>query len=93
MQAHVPQLVMRRNNKAKKISPHLLPLPQDAVQQYRLNGGRITDPDQNSTDPLLNSVSKINIRFQSLILLKNILHLILFFIMWLMVIKLFLLLL
>jgi len=59
---HVPERVMRVNNRVKRISPHLLPQPQHAVQQYRLNGGQITDPDQNITDPLLNAATKISIR-------------------------------
>lgn len=65
MRAHVPVQVMRANNKAKKITPHILPRPQYAAQQYRANGGSITDPDENITDPLCNDTTKIDRRFQS----------------------------
>lgn len=65
MHAHIPERLMRNNNRAKKISPHFLPQPQEAANDYRLNGGTITDPDQNITDPLCNTSDKIEIRHQS----------------------------
>lgn len=67
MQAHVPERLMRKSNMAKKISPHILPLPQQAANEYRLNGGTITDPDQDVTDPLFNNSEKIEIRHRSFI--------------------------
>jgi hypothetical protein len=65
VKAHIPERAMKANNKAKKINPHLLPHPQSAVQQYRSNGGQITDPDQSIIDPLLNAPNKLDIRLQS----------------------------
>lgn len=65
MGPHIPLRVMRCMNKAKKISSHILPQPEEAVAQYRFNGGRITDPEQNIRDPLHGDITRINIRSQS----------------------------
>lgn len=67
MGAHIPYRVMRNENKAPKISPDLLPKPEDAAEQYRVNGGQITDPEQNVRDPLHGDTTKINMRSQSFI--------------------------
>ena len=40
----VPNVLITRNNKVKKISVSLLPSPETAVQLYHQNGGRISDP-------------------------------------------------
>lgn len=64
MGAHVPYQLMRRCNKATMIDPCLIPSPVQAVHMYRLNSGRITDPDDFS-DPLFNDPVKIELRFQS----------------------------
>lgn len=42
----------------------MIPQPDQAVTDYRLNGGRITDPEQDIKDPLFNSSDKMDIRFQ-----------------------------
>lgn len=65
MKAHVPVQVMKKTSKAKMINPNLLPQPQDAVHQYRLNGGSITDPDLSITDPLCTLYSKRDIRLRT----------------------------
>ena len=65
MKAHVPVQLMRRNSKAKILDNGILPGPDDAVRQYRLNGGSITDPEQSIRDPLCTDTVKMNIHFQS----------------------------
>lgn len=69
MGAHIPQRVMKMNNKAQKVGSHL-PRPEDAVEQYRLNGGHITDPEQNILDPLRDNPIRISLNH----LLENIHH-------------------
>ncbi len=65
MQAHIPIDLMRKGNKAAEISLHQIPSPQQAVESYRRNGGRITDPGQEVQDPLFNVTKKCEIRFQA----------------------------
>lgn len=64
MGTHIPLRVMRNTTKARKIDCQLLPSPGDAAAQYRLNGGHITDPEQNVTDPLHDDSIKLTIRAQ-----------------------------
>ena len=65
MKAHIPVQVMKNNSKARMINPNLLLPPQDAVHQYRLNGGSITDPELSITDPLCDLASRRDIRLRS----------------------------
>ena len=65
MPSHIPYHVMRRNNRATVVDASLIPCPQEAVNQYRLNGGRITDPEYDIQDPLFNDPLKSDIRFRS----------------------------
>lgn len=65
MQAHIPVQLMRMGNKAPQISLHQIPSPQHAIESYRINGGRITDPDQEVQDPLFNNTEKCELRFQA----------------------------
>jgi hypothetical protein len=62
MPAHVPERLMRMGNKATVIDPVLLPHPQHAVDQYRRNGGRISDPEQDIKDPLFDDPLKSGLR-------------------------------
>lgn len=64
MRAHVPVQLMRTNCKTKLLDLVNLPSPEDAVRQYRLNGGSITEPAQSIRDPLCDSFAK-NLRLQS----------------------------
>ena len=43
---------MGRNNRARQISPGLLPDPDLAVEMYRNHGGTLTDPAPYGNDPL-----------------------------------------
>ena len=65
MPAHIPVQVMRVNNKASVINPDLILHPQQAIDQYRLKGGSITDPEQHIQDPLFDDPSKMDIRLVS----------------------------
>ena len=76
MAAHIPYELMEVGNKATKIDSHLIPQPDQAASDYRQNGGRITDPQDSSNDPLFNDPIKKDISH----LLKGFLHLKLFFI-------------
>lgn len=62
MGPHVPYRLMKMCNKATKIDACLIPQPDQAVSDYRQNGGSITDPEHNIDDPL--SMKK-DIRFRS----------------------------
>lgn len=63
MNAHIPYRLMQKCNKAVKIDQHLIS-SDDAMYMYRMNGGRITDPDDIS-DPLYGSSEKRELRLQS----------------------------
>ncbi len=65
MAAHIPYELMEVGNKATKIDSHLIPQPDQAASDYRHNGGRITDPQDSSNDPLFNDPIKKDIRFNS----------------------------
>lgn len=67
MGAHVPYQLMQAHNKATRVDTRLIPQAEQAVSDYRLGGGRITDPDQDINDPLFNDMVKMDIRFQSFI--------------------------
>ena len=66
MPAHIPEMVMRNDNRATRITVPM-PQPQQAADEYRMNGGRITDPDTCSTfkDPLLHDAAKVDIRLHA----------------------------
>lgn len=65
MRAHIPYQLLRRYNQAARVNVQLIPGPEQAVREYRLNGGRITDPRIDINDPLFNNPVKIDMRFQS----------------------------
>ena len=65
MPSHIPYHVMKRDNRATVVDAGLIPNPEEAVHQYRLNGGRITEPENATQTPLFNDPTKSDIRFQS----------------------------
>ena len=65
MAAHVPFELMKMGNKATRINTHLIPQSDQAVSDYGLKGGRITDPDYDINDPLFSNSIKIDFRFRS----------------------------
>lgn len=67
MGPHVPYRLMRACNRAVKINSRLIPKPDQAASEYRLNGGRITDPEDEINDPLFSNSIKIDIRFKSFV--------------------------
>lgn len=44
-----------------------MPQPQQAADEYRSNGGRLTDPDHIIKDPLFNDAAKIEIRLHTFV--------------------------
>ena len=65
MAAHIPSQLMSRSNRATKVPSHLIPSSDRAVMEYRLNGGRITDPEDPAiADPLSDPVKR-DIRLES----------------------------
>lgn len=67
MVAHIPHQLLYKCNKAAKIDKHLILHPDEAVNMYRLNGGRITDPEDTAADPLSNNFEKAELRFQAFV--------------------------
>ena len=64
-EAHVPVIEMSVNNKVTKLHHAVIPPYQQAVDEYRQNGGQLTDPDGRCVDPLIENQGKINIREHS----------------------------
>ena len=48
----VPNRLMQQDNRARAITPSLLPLTDQAVQLYESSGGRLSDPTPFGSDPL-----------------------------------------
>lgn len=61
----IPDQLMNKDNRAKKISPSLLPQTSIAVQMYRNDGGSISEPTIFGVDPLASDVRKQSIRLQA----------------------------
>ena len=57
-----PDDSMRRNNQAARITPSLLPEPEDAVQQYEASGGHLTIFSSFGEDPLRDRLDLVNQR-------------------------------
>lgn len=64
MPSHVPDVVMRRNNRVKRIMTRL-PGPAEAISMYQGSGGRISDGAQFGQDPLYGDDNKCTIRQRS----------------------------
>ena len=65
MRRGIPDVLMRRDNRARRIDPRLLPSTSEAVRQYRMGGGTISMPCCFGTDPLETDMIKKEIRYQS----------------------------
>ena len=63
----IPNVLMGRDNRARRIPATLLPDPQQAVQMYRDNDGSLTDPAPYGNDPLAENYHKRQIREQSFV--------------------------
>ena len=55
-------MLMGQENRARQITPSVIPPPEQAVQMYRDNVGRLTDPAPFGNDPLANNHEKKRIR-------------------------------
>ena len=64
MPSHVPDVIMRRNNRVKRIMTRL-PGPAEAISMSHGDGGRISDGAQFGHDPLYGDDNKCAIRQQS----------------------------
>ena len=60
--AHIPNVRMSSNNRARKINPHLLPA---AVQFYEERGGRLREVSEFGRDPIANNTDKYRNRMQA----------------------------
>lgn len=65
MKRGVPNIIMNLDNRAKHIDPDLLPSAAVAIEQYRTNGGNISDPCSFGSDPIGSNTSKKDIRYHS----------------------------
>ena len=65
MKRGIPNVVMNLDNRTRKIDSQLLPSPSVAAQQYRMNGGTISEPCSFGYDPLEGNSDKKNIRFEA----------------------------
>ena len=63
--AHIPNVRMSSNNRARKINPHLLPTSIAAVQLYEERGGRLREVSEFGQDPIANNTDKYRIRMQA----------------------------
>ena len=63
--AHIPNVRMSSNNRARKINPHLLPTSSAAVQLYEERGGRLREVSEFGRDPIANNTDKYRIRMQA----------------------------
>ena len=61
----VPDVLCQLNNRARKIPPARLPLPEQAVQAYRNTTGVLTDPSPYGNDPLAQDSTKKDLRMQA----------------------------
>ena len=64
MPSHVPDVVMRRDNRVQSVVASL-PSPAEAILLYQGEGGRISDGASFGQDPLYGDVDKCTIRQQS----------------------------
>ena len=63
--AHVPNVRMNIDNRAKKIDTQLLPTTSRAVQIYEQNGGRINEMTEFGHNPIANNATKCAMRMQA----------------------------
>ena len=55
----IPDALMHQDRRTRHIPPQLLPPPDEAVQSYRENVGRLTDPAPFRHDPLESNNDKL----------------------------------
>ena len=61
----MPNVMMLRDNRARRIDPAVIPTVNDAVASYRAQGGHLTDHDELGVDPSSHDRQKSRIRQQS----------------------------
>ena len=67
MRRGIPNRLMNVDNRARRIDSSLMPTVEEAVNQYQLTGGRISEPCSFGTDPLeFNNILK-EIRYKAFI--------------------------
>ena len=54
----IPNVLMGQENRVQQISPSVIPPTEPAVQMYKDNVGRLTDPAPFGVDPLANNYGK-----------------------------------
>ena len=65
MHSHIPNDVMRTDNKISRIDLRNLPSSSQAVSMYHQEGGRISDESGFGEDPLQGDNAKTSIRAQA----------------------------
>jgi hypothetical protein len=65
MKRGIPNVLMRLDNRSKKIDPQLLPSVRAAIEEYSDHGGTISEPCSFGTDPLGSNDVKKGIRYQT----------------------------
>ena len=58
----IPDSLMVRDNRAKRIDVNILPPPDEAVRMYVNDGGTLTDSGPFGTDPIADYPDKVRIR-------------------------------
>ena len=61
----MPNVMMLQDNRTKRLDPVVIPTVNDAVTNYRAQGGHLTDPDELGVDLISLDVDKSRIRQQS----------------------------
>ena len=61
----MPNVMMLRDIRARRIDPAVIPTVNDAVASYRAQGGHLTDPDELGVDPISHDREKSRIHQQS----------------------------
>ena len=58
----VPNRLMLKDNRAKKVRNNVLPNSAQAIQMFEANGGHLTEDSSFGIDPLANDMEKFQIR-------------------------------
>ena len=61
MRSHVPNEVMRTNNRIARVDMRHVPSPHHAVRMYHEEGGRISDETYFGDDPICADLTKCSI--------------------------------
>ena len=65
MKRGIPNKLMDADNRTRKVHPSLVPTTEEAVERYRLSGGRISDPCFFGTDPLETNEELKTVRYEA----------------------------